>query len=795
MSDAATLGHWLKQRRRALGLTQEQFAQRIPCAPETIRKLEGGSRRASKNLADRLATCLHLTGEERDTFVRVALGVTVSAPALITPAIARRTNLLAPPTSLIGRELELSAIRVQMDRAEVRLLTLVGPPGIGKTRLSQEVARRVLDDFPDGVFFVALAALHDPGLIASTMAQALGLHVAGEVSPLACLTDELSRRRMLLLLDNFEHLVAGADVVAELLAAAPDLKVVATSREALHLYGEHVFPVPPLAVPDETRLADVREEDAAGYPSVQLFVERARAANPHFMLNHANVGAVVELCVRLEGLPLSIELAAGRSALFGPRALLARLNDRLGLLIGGARNLPARQQTLRAAIAWSHELLTDGEQMLFRRLGVFVGGCTLEAIEAVCNATGDLPMSVLEGVAALQAKYLLACKGEHDVDDARFMMLETIREYAVEQLACSAEQAVTRKLHAEYCLGLARAAELQLTGRQQHMWLERLEQEHDNLRAALAWSVAAANDPELGLQLAGALWPFWKLHNYFSEGRQWLEAALTWISTPQTCTSRSHRAKALEGAGRLAAMQGDYGRADALLDESLSLYRELGDARGIADSLGGRGRVAEAQGHFVQATALLEESLSLYRALEDRQRMAGVTLALGDVMLGQGDHARAVPLYEESLRLFGQVGDRLGMACVLGNLGDAVLEQGNCAHALALYQESLTACWELRDGDNVAECLHTVAGVAGLLGRPMLAARLFGAAEAVRDAIGAPLAPVDQAGYERAVMHARAQADETAWEAAWNEGRSGSLEQAVMYAAAAIEELRSRNFA
>ena len=448
-------------------------------------------------------------------FQITASGLRSEFPPLKTLDI-RRNNLPAQPTPLIGRERELDDVLALMRSPDVRMLTFTGPGGTGKTRLGLQAAAELMDEFEDGVFFVALAAIADPTLVAPAIARTLGLTESGNQPLEERLKSYLRDRQTLLVLDNFEHILESAPLLDALLSAASELRVLATSRTALKLYGEHEYLVPPLSLPDPQSILSL--ESLTQYEAIRLFVDRARAIRPDFSLTEENAPAVVEICARLDGLPLVLELAAARIKLLPPQAMLSRLGDRLKLLTGGARNLPERQRTLRNAIAWSYEMLDEGEKTLFARLAVFSGGSTLEGIEAVCDPQGDLPVEALEGVSSLLDKSLLR-QEEGQGAEPRLMMLETIREFASQRLEESGEAEQLRKSHADYCIALAEEAEAGLQGSEQESWLERLDPEHDNMRSALAWAMEQGMT-ELGLFLAGALRPFWYARGYLDEGRK-----------------------------------------------------------------------------------------------------------------------------------------------------------------------------------------------------------------------------------------------------------------------------------
>jgi predicted ATPase/class 3 adenylate cyclase len=630
--------------------TQQSVGDRLPQQGGGLRDL--GERR----LKD-------LSRPER-IFQLIASGLPASFPPLKT-LDARRNNLPTQPTPLVGRKRELDDIlAVLRSPNNVRLLTLTGPGGTGKTRLGLQAAAELTDEFEDGVFFVTLAAIADPALVAPTIARTLGLTESANQPPEELLEGYLSERQTLLLLDNFEHLLESAPLLDALLSSAPNLKILLTSRTPLKLYGENEFPVPPLSLPDPGFLPPV--DRLTHYEAVRLFVDRAKAVRPDFALREENALAVVEICRRLDGLPLAIELAAARIKLLPPRAMLDRLGDRLKLLTGGARNLPERQRTLRSAIEWSYELLEEAEKTLFRRLAVFSGGSTLETIEAVCDARGDLPIDVLDGVSSLLDNSLLR-QEDGAGEEPRFVMLQTIHEFANERLEASGEAEELRRLHAEYFLALSEEAEPELKGPDQEEWLRKLEAEHNNARAALGWALRRG-ETERALRLSGALWWFWFVRGYYEEGRRWLEDALDTGGRG----SLESRAMALAGVGALALEQDDLDRAQEASEEGLELLlAQKATQRSEAKLylLITSGHVALEREDYSRATELFEESLALSREIEHGLGLAASVMSLATVNHEQGDSQRATELYEESLYLFRKRGDKLGLAWCLINLG------------------------------------------------------------------------------------------------------------------------------
>ena len=700
--------------------------------------------------------------------------------------------LPAAATPLIGREAEVTAVGERLLRDEVRLLTVTGPGGVGKTRVALQAAAGVQEHFAHGACFVDLAPLTDPALVPTAIATALGIkeqRVQGVPDSIAAY---LGNKQVLLLLDNFEQVAAAAPQVSRLLAACPGLKVLVTSRVPLGVRGEREYPVPPLSLPDLRQLPPL--ERLAQYEAMRLFVERATDVRSDFRLTAGNARAVAEICVRLDGLPLAIELAAARVRMLPPPLLLARLSRRLSLLTGGARDAPDRQQTMRSTIAWSYDLLDVGEQHLFRRMAPFTGGRSLDALEAVCNCDGRLGIDVFEGAEALLSKNLLR-QAVGRAGEPRFWMLETIHEYAREKLAESGEAAVLAREHARYFLRLAEEAEPHLTGKEQQAWLDRLEDEYENIRAVLVWAgeqatpgdqdgrppveaaaAHAAEAAEVGLRLAAALYRFWHTKGLYTEGRDYLQKALSvWATVNGPEWGQGHqepdaamiriKAKALNGAGSLAERQGDkaaarpaleaalalgqaagdqsivaaslnhlatlafggadYSAARPLFEESLALQRELGNQWGAANALNGLGIVALEQGDFVASRALLEESLALRRDLGDKIGLSTGLHNLGFVAKQLSDYATARANYEESLALRREFGDRPGIAMSLHNMAVVAKEQGEYARARALYEESLALRREFGDKRSIGLSLHQLAVVAMEEGEAARARALF----------------------------------------------------------------------
>jgi predicted ATPase/DNA-binding SARP family transcriptional activator len=751
-------------------------------------------------------------------------------PPRDAPAPSAHT-LPAQTTRFIGREAEQAQLADLLQESIYRLITLSGAGGIGKTRLALQVVADLQDDFADGVCFVALASITDPALVIPAIAQAFSV----QESPAQPLIDNLKlhlrAKQILLVLDNVEQVsAAGPDIVA-LLRAAPQLTVLVTSREVLRLSGEYEFVVPPLALPDiqhALTLPTLSQSDA-----LRLFVARAQEVQPDFAISEATAQDIAAICHRLDGLPLAIELAAARIRLLSPRALLQRLANPLTLLTGGARDLPARQQTLRATIDWSYQLLPPSEQQLLARLAVFAGGWTLEAAEAICAADDILPFAILDGIQALVVKSLVhkqAATLPGIEAMLSFGMLETIRDYALERLDASDQAEELRRRHASYYLALVETAEPELEGAGEIHWARRLEAEYSNIRAALAWSCAAPSNVELSLRFIGALYAFWLRLGYLQEARAWAEQAVAQPNGPllarskailvlaqiagqldeYTLVTRLYEqnleifralgdrvgvARVLLNQGRTARIQGNYGQATRLEQASRTLFAEVGDRAGVAIALRSLGEIAFDQGALREATAHFQEAKWIAEEIGFAGRIAWTTMDLGRCAHAAGEHGQAARLLEASLLQFQALSHQTGLQQALEWQGRVAQAQGEYERAVRLYRESLQLSQAIGSRWEIANVLTGLAGTLGCSGQALRAARLFGAVEALRAAVGIPLPPVARPEYERDVAVVQAQIDAETWAAAWAAGRRMTLDQVIAEALHEQAEIERANIA
>ncbi|MEA2573385.1 MAG: hypothetical protein QOH93_683 [Chloroflexia bacterium] len=910
MDRVVSFSGWLKEQRKQADLTQRELAQAIGCSEITIKKLESGKLRPSKSLSKLLADYFNVAPEEQAAFIQLSRsrGSGPEQPPagihLVTSSwqsAAGAQNLPAPINSFVGRTQEIETLTALLLSPDVRLVSLTGAPGVGKTRLALELAARLRDKFQDSVRFVPLASVTSPELVAHAIERALGLSVIGKVDPWVAVHRYLQGRRLLLVLDNFEHLLPAAMNVSDLLAAAPDVKVVVTSRQALDLYGEHRFELLPLAMP-VTGQEPV--EDLLSFGAVQLFVDRARSSSGDFDLTRDNAQAVVDICERLDGLPLAIELAAGHVRSLPPQDILTRLRDSegpLGLLAGGPRNLMERQRALSSTLEWSYNLLDASEKQLFRAISAFAGAWTLDAVHSItATALDDYPVLNAQ-LQSLVDKSLL--RQYRSLGEPRYYMLATLREFARARAQEEGEAEMLRTQHARYYLRMAEMAEETWIGPQQGRWIAWLEDNYPNLNAALEWALEdeKPGGDEAGtferhmtaLRLCAALTRFWRARGMIVEGRKWLDRALSLsevsqpapevlsgdpaYSTPtqEATTAQQVRVKLLYRSGDLASIQGDLKQAFTHMESSLALARQLDDRHGIASALNGLGVLYQEYGDLPKARAMYEESLQIARELSEmyksptglRDKELGdwadngpypdretyvyhvreanrwsllslVANNLAGVLLEQGELVGSDQLLEESMAIKRQLEDRQGIARTLVHMGKLAYAQGQYAKATGLLEEGLEQFQESRDKGGIAWSLRLLAYVEELtghydraqtlirqsltiyremeyellihlcllaLGRVTLlsvddvardpakargllwrAARLFGAAERLREVQSAHLLSAESTSYEHALAHAntlvRAMDAHAGWEAAWQKGRAMTSAQAVTYA-------------
>ena len=765
-------GERLRRLREAAGLTREELASKAGLTAKAISVLERGERkRPYPHTVRALADALGLAESERTSlFASVPRR---GAPASSTTALAP-SALPTPPTPLVGREREVNAVGDVLRRREARLLTFTGPGGVGKTRLALEVIQSVADDFPDGATFVGLAPLDDADLVVSTISQVLGLREAGGRSPRDTLHAYLSSRELLLVLDNFEHVMGAAPEVAGLLSSCPGITLLVTSRAPLRVRGEREWQVPPLAVPDPSHAPDV--ETVKGAPAAQLFLDRAREASSAVLLTRNNAASVAAICWRLDGLPLALELAAAQARFLGPTELLSRLDQILQS--GGARDLPERQRTMHATLEWSHNLLSEEEQTLFERLSVFPGSCTLDAAEAVGAEGGIGVEDVLGLLGRLVEQSLVTVEPGADDGEVNYGMLEPVRQYALEKLEESGEEEQIRARHAVHFGDLAGRAGLELRRADQAVWLERLAREHDNLRTALSW-LLRRGEAEQVVRIGWDIHRFWSVRGHTGEGRRWMEQGL---ARPDELSDGA-RARALYVVSMLSYVRGEMDRTVQAVEESIAAARAAGDWEALATALLGRGLTALSGGSLEEAVKILGEALTMFREQDDRSGAALGLVGLAQGALARNDFDRAVKLLAEAEVLSRSAGDWFTLTAALNSQALAARLRGDEARTVALLRESVGLAGTLGDAWHVVYGTIGLAGAAARQGRAARAVRLFGAVEALCEKMGVSIpSPAWRALNERDLARIREEADVETFEAAWANGRLMTLEHAVEYA-------------
>jgi predicted ATPase/DNA-binding XRE family transcriptional regulator len=776
-------GDLLRRLRSAAGLSQDDLAERSGVSRNGISDLERGLYRTPRFETVRLlADGLGLGAEARVALVaaaRPAREQHTHPPGVIRP----QGGMPVPLTRLIGREAEVAALRALLRDEEVRLLTVTGPGGVGKTRLAIAAAKDLGADFPGGVVFVGLAPVRDGELVVSAIAQALGVGESAADAVLTTLIATLGSAEALLVLDNVEHVLDAAPLVGALLAACPGLKVLVTSRAALRVSGERVYPVPPLTLPnvDDSAAASVGKA-----PAVRLYVERAAAVDPGFVLTDDNAAVVAAICQRLDGLPLAIELAAARSNVLSPAHLWPRLARQLPLLTGGPRDVPARLRTMENAIAWSYDLLTPDEQRLFRRLAVFVGGFALPVADAIAGDLDADALDVLTGVGTLVDQSLLR-RLDAAGAEPRFGMLEPIREFALDKLAASGEEPAIRDRHADYYGALAERAEPHVRGPDQVRWIAQLEAELPNLRATMSW-LRESGRTEHGLGVAMALAWFLYRRNHVREARQWLTV---FLADPQG--DATLRAAALSRVAAFDVWCGDHRAASECSAQSLALWRRLGDRTGMAIALRDRGGVMMGAGDYAKAGEVFSESLRLFADLDAPWDMGLLLEWFGILCFAREDYALAIGHFQRAMTLFTQTGDTAFANWMRGNVGWVALIAHDDALARSALAESLAVAWDLGDAWWVGWCLMGAGGLATRQDAHDQAARLFGASEALRRTGMHPLLPAVQAKYNGLADACRTAMGDAAWSAEFEAGMRMPLTEAVAAARAVLETVPVAN--
>ena len=813
METVQTFGGWLRNRRRVLDLTQVELARLVNCAQVTIKKLEAGQLKPSSSLAVSLINQLDVPAHERDALIKFARG---GPPPALSPHLLPKNNLPVKLTSFIGRERELAEVKRLLTIS--RLVTLTGDGGVGKTRLSIQAGMELLDHFPDGVWFVEFAPIANPDLLPGVILSKFKLNDQPNKTTLEILQNYLQNMQALLILDNCEHVIdSAARLALALLENSPRLEILTTSREALNVMGEIAWRLPSLSLPDIKRLPETAEQ-LTQYESVRLFIERASLVSSHFAVNKENAPAIAQICFHLDGIPLALELAAARIRTMTVEQINDHLDDRFQLLTDGNRTALPRQQTLRALIDWSYNLLSDSERKMLARLSVFAGGWTTASAKAVCAGDGIEPDDVMDLLSLLVNKSL-ATMGDEPDNEARYHLLETIRQYAQERLIQFGELQNMRLRHLEFFAKMVEEAEPNFKSGTQAVWYQRLDDEVDNLRVALNWLEGSENS-EMRLRLGAGLWRYWKNRGQIREGREHLQRLLD--SQPDDQSRRTPAyARALNAAGALAYYSGDFSFSEQARKDALEIFRVLDDKVGIANCLNGLGNVAISQANYESARSYYEaglgirkelgdrwgvarllgnlgllanfqfdyararelhlESIALFRELQDEEGIASELIGIGEVARRQGDLATARDYYEQSKAIAEKLMDQWGLAYALEGIADVAFAQGDISTAASLYRECLILFQKV--GDNIAfpDLFEAVASLMLAKDQPLKTALLFGAAVALRKKINSPLHPPDIADHNKAMSLLRERLDSSNLEAAWLEGYSMTLDQAVQY--------------
>jgi len=774
-----SFGYWLKLKRKGLDLTQAELADQVGCSAAAIRKIEAEERRPSAQIVERLAKIFNIPEKEQSAFLGYARGDWKFAPSeshdespWVAPGKASHSNIPSTTTSLIGREQEISSIREYLLAIHIRLVTLIGPPGIGKTRLGIEVARTLLPVFPDGVFFVALASIDDPTQIAPTIAQALGYIGATNMSTTEQLKEGIGDKHVLIVLDNCEHLIEDvASLVSLLLSACSRLKILATSRESLRIAGEWLYPVPAFDVPAES--SSVNLETVSDFPALALFAERARAVRPDFALNAGNIETVSAICARLDGLPLVIELIAARMRLMSPKALLERLNDQFILSADGMRAASTRQKTLEDAIGWSYNLLSVEEQKLLASLSVFSGGFTLDAAESIFSET-VMEKSIAALIALLLDKSLLQSVSDREL---LFTMLVVIQQFARERLRAMGQESEVRNKHLNYFINLARQADQELRKPNQLEWLQRLESARDNLRSALTWAIETGQT-EIALLLVRKLHWFWFVRGDHTEGRQWLQRVL---NMTEASVYPDAQAEALTQLAHHTVIQIGGNEAQPFVEHALSIARAHDDRHNMARALAIFGLIRIFQKEFGTARAALEESIFLHQEIHDEWGYAHAMICLAQELYQRNDRDASLSLHEQTLMLFRKTGDKYFESVALRFIGILRVTLGNIPHGITALQESLTLAQQLGSTFEIAMTLWSLADALQGAQKIRPAVSLYWMTKVFLDSIGA-WTEGDELIIANELAACRAALDESAFAEAEFEGRAMTIEQAISYA-------------